>query len=73
MSWKIFLLEVEHDKDMILGLHLEYEPVDQLRLSLGLRLFFGRSLNVYDRQENELQSDDVDPAWSIIGGVSYWF
>ena len=73
MSWKIFLLEVEHDKDMILGLHLEYEPVDQLRLSLGLRRFFGRSLTVYDRQENELQSDDVDPAWSIIGGVSYWF
>lgn len=59
--------------DKILGLHLEYEPVDQLLLSLGLRQFFGRSLTVYDHQENELRSDDVDPAWSIIGGVSYWF
>jgi len=61
------------NEDMILGLHLEYEPMDQLRLSLGLRRFFGRSLTVYDRDENELRSDDVDPAWSVIGGVSYWF
>jgi hypothetical protein len=61
------------NEDMILGLHLEYEPVDQLRISLGLRRFFGRSFTVYDRQENELRSDDVDQAWSIIGGVSYWF
>jgi hypothetical protein len=56
--------------DNIPGLHLEYEPVEQMRLSLGVRRFLGRSITVFDHHDRELRSTDVDPAWSVIAGVS---
>jgi hypothetical protein len=60
-------------EDLILGLYLEYLPVKDLTLRLGVRHYFGRNQTLYDQDENELNAQDVDPSWSYLVGIDYAF
>jgi hypothetical protein len=60
-------------EDLILGLYLEYLPVKDLTLRLGIRRYFGREMTIYDQDENKMTSPDVDPSWSYLFGINYDF
>ncbi|MBU2550929.1 MAG: hypothetical protein KKB20_21135 [Proteobacteria bacterium] len=53
-------------QDLIGGLYLDLAPADRFRLTFGLQHVFGRELTLYDRDERELRTYDVD---SSLGGV----
>ncbi len=53
-------------EDLAPGAHLAFYPREHLTLTAGVRRRLGRSLTLYDRDERELQSTDVDSVWSAV-------
>jgi len=60
-------------EDLIPGLQIEYKPVRGLTLSFGIRRFLGRTLTVFDHDENELTSNDVNDSSTYMLGIAYEF
>ncbi len=60
-------------EDRIPGLYFEYRPTRGLTLSPGVRWHLGRSVTLYDRDEDKIRSSRVDGAWSAIMNVEYRF
>ncbi|MCI5222188.1 MAG: hypothetical protein D3924_05830 [Candidatus Electrothrix sp. AR4] len=58
-------------EDLLPGLHLEYKPLKNLMLSVGVRRYFDRQLTFFDQEENELTSSEVDESWAYLLGITY--
>lgn len=61
------------EKDISSGLYLEYSPVTQLLLNVGIRRYYGRELTIFSHGEDEILAKDVDGAWSYLLGAEYNF
>ena len=60
-------------QDLMVGLYLDLIPGDRFRLTLGLQHLFGRELTLYDRDERELKTFDLDPAPGAVVNLSFMF
>ncbi|MCI5207369.1 MAG: hypothetical protein D3910_00915 [Candidatus Electrothrix sp. ATG2] len=60
-------------EDTLPGLHLEYEPLDDLLLSIGVRHYFERRLTFYNQKEQEMGEHEVESSWASLFKVEYTF
>jgi hypothetical protein len=60
-------------EDLLPGLHLEYEPMDDLLLSIGVRRYFERKLTFFDQNEEEMSEHEIENSWAYLLKVGYSF
>ncbi|MCI5122839.1 MAG: hypothetical protein D3908_16960, partial [Candidatus Electrothrix sp. AUS4] len=60
-------------EDLLPGLHLEYEPLDGLLLSIGVRHYFERQLTFFDHNEKEIEEYEVESSWAYLFKAGYTF
>ncbi len=82
--WSIRIHELDRDNarapagfvrmvDRTPGLYLEYSPTRALTISPGVRRRMGRSITLYDDDQDKLESSRVRGAWTAIVNVEYTF
>jgi hypothetical protein len=60
-------------EDILPGLHLEYQPVDDLLLSIGVRHYFERRLTFFEQEETEMGEYEVNDSWASMFRAEYTF
>jgi len=56
---------------LLVGTGLEYSPVQNFKINLGVRYYFNRQMTIYDKDGNNEREYDVDNAWG--GALSLKF
>ncbi len=60
-------------EDLLPGLHLEYQPLDKLLFSIGVRHYFERQLTFFAQDEEEMSEHEVESSWACLLKVGYSF
>lgn len=60
-------------EDLKPSIHVEWNLLEELTLSLGIRLYVSRSMTVFDHEKDELTSHDVSSSWAYLLGIDYRF
>ncbi|WP_339136984.1 MAG: hypothetical protein WGN25_03460 [Candidatus Electrothrix sp. GW3-4] len=60
-------------ENLLPGLHLEYKPLDELLLSMGVRHYFQRQLTFFTQDEEELGAYEPKTSWAYLFKAEYSF
>jgi len=60
-------------KEIVPGLQVEYAPVKELIMRMGMRHVFESEITYFDKDENELATDEIDGARSYLVSLDFIF
>ncbi len=60
-------------EDMLPGIHVEYKPLNDLLLSIGVRRYFERKLTFFNQEEEEMGEYGVNDSWAYMFRAEYTF
>lgn len=58
-------------EDLKPGLQIEYKPAPAVTLSLGARLYSGRSVTIFNRRKRELEHNRIDTSAAFLLKIDY--